>query len=108
MQQKLKVGILGAGHIARKMAATLQEMKEAELYAVAARELSKAEQFANEFQAQKAYGNYEALADDPDIDLIYIATPHSHHSHRHGCACSKGNRCCAKRHSPPMSVKLKN
>lgn len=79
MQQKLKVGILGAGHIARKMAATLQEMKEAELYAVAARELSKAEQFANEFQAQKAYGNYEALADDPDIDLIYIATPHSHH-----------------------------
>lgn len=79
MQQKLKVGILGAGHIARKMATTLQEMKEAELYAVAARELSKAEQFANEFQARKAYGNYEALADDPDIDLIYIATPHSHH-----------------------------
>lgn len=79
MQQKLKVGILGAGHIARKMAATLQEMKEAELYAVAARELSKAEQFANEFQARKAYGNYEALADNPDIDLIYIATPHSHH-----------------------------
>lgn len=79
MQQKLKVGILGAGHIARKMAATLQKMKEAELYAVAARELSKAEQFANEFQARKAYGNYEALADDPDIDLIYIATPHSHH-----------------------------
>lgn len=79
MQQKLKVGILGAGHIARKMAATLQKMKEAELYAVAARELSKAEQFANEFQARKAYGNYEALADNPDIDLIYIATPHSHH-----------------------------
>lgn len=79
MQQKLKVGILGAGHIARKMATTLQEMKEADLYAVAARELSKAEQFANEFQARKAYGNYEALADDPDIDLIYIATPHSHH-----------------------------
>ncbi len=79
MQQKLKVGILGAGHIAQKMATTLQEMKEAELYAVAARELSRAEQFAGEFHAQKAYGNYEALADDPDIDLIYIATPHSHH-----------------------------
>lgn len=79
MQQKLKVGILGAGHIAQKMATTLMGMKEAELYAVAARELSRAEQFANEFHAQKAYGNYEALADDPDIDLIYIATPHSHH-----------------------------
>ena len=79
MQQKLKVGILGAGHIAQKMATTLMGMKEAELYAVAARELSRAEQFANEFHAQQAYGNYEALADDPDIDLIYIATPHSHH-----------------------------
>ena len=79
MQQKLKVGILGAGHIAQKMATTLLEMKEAELYAVAARELSKAERFADEFRAQKAYGSYEALADDPDIDLIYVATPHSHH-----------------------------
>lgn len=79
MQQKLKVGILGAGHIAQKMATTLMGMKEAELYAVAARELSRAKQSANEFHAQKAYGNYEALADDPDIDLIYIATPHSHH-----------------------------
>lgn len=79
MQQKLKVGILGAGHIAQKMATTLMGMKEAELYAVAARELSRAEQFADEFHAQKAYGNYEAPADDPDIDLIYIATPHSHH-----------------------------
>lgn len=79
MQQKLKVGILGAGHIAQKMATTLMGMKEAELYAVAARELSRAEQFAGEFHAQNAYGNYETLADDPDIDLIYIATPHSHH-----------------------------
>ena len=79
IQLKLKVGILGAGHIAQKMATTLMGMKEAELYAVAARELSRAEQFADEFHAQKAYGNYEALADDPDIDLIYIATPHSHH-----------------------------
>ena len=97
MQQKLKVGILGAGHIAQKMATTLMGMKEAELYAVAARELSRAEQFADEFHAQKAYGNYEALADDPDIDLIYT-----------GCACSKGNRYCARKHSPPMPVKPKN
>ena len=42
MQQKLKVGILGAGHIAQKMATTLMGMKEAELYAVSARELSRA------------------------------------------------------------------
>lgn len=79
MQPILKVGILGAGHIARKMATTLQGMEQAELYAVAARDLTRAEQFASEFQARKAYGSYEALVDDPEVDLIYIATPHSHH-----------------------------
>ena len=79
MQQTLKVGILGAGHIARKMATTLQGMENAELYAVAARDLTRAEQFAAEFQARKAYGSYEALADDPEINLIYVATPHSDH-----------------------------
>ena len=79
MQPILKVGILGAGHIARKMATTLQGMDQAELYAVAARDLTRAEQFASEFQARKAYGSYEALVDDPEVDLIYIATPHSHH-----------------------------
>lgn len=87
MQQTLNVGILGAGHIARKMATTLQGMENAELYAVAARDLTRAEQFAAEFQAGKAYGSYEALADDPEINLIYVATPHSHHSNRLVCVC---------------------
>ncbi len=77
--QKLKVGILGCGRIAGTMAATLQKMKTAELYAVASRELPKAQMFAKEFGAAKAFGSYAELASCPEVDLIYIAVPHSHH-----------------------------
>lgn len=76
---RCKVGIIGAGAIAHKMAETLRDMQEAELYAIAARDLRRAEQFAATYQAAKAYGSYEELADDPEVDLAYIATPHSHH-----------------------------
>lgn len=80
MSQKIfNIGILGTGWIADKMATTLAGMTTARAYAVASRTLDKAEKFAAQFSIPKAYGNYEALADDPEVDLIYIATPHSHH-----------------------------
>lgn len=79
----LKLGILGSGHIATKMALAVKGLESrgmgAEAYAVASRELAKAQKFAKENGFQKAYGSYEELASDPDVDLIYIATPHSHH-----------------------------
>ena len=75
----MKIGILGAGGIARKMAETLMQMGEVEGYAIGSRDLHKAQEFAAEFGIEKAYGSYEELAADPDIDLIYIASPHSHH-----------------------------
>lgn len=77
---KMKVGILGAGGIAQKMALTLAGMDTAEAYAVGAREGSRAEAFAKEYHISKSYGSYEALLADPDVQLIYIATPHSHHA----------------------------
>ena len=80
MSQKIfNIGILGTGWIADKMATTLAGMTTARAYAVASRTLDKAEKFAAQFSIPKAYGSYEALADDPEVDLIYIATPHSHH-----------------------------
>lgn len=80
MSQKIfNIGILGTGWIADKMATTLAGMTTARAYAVASRTTEKAEKFAANFSIPKAYGNYEALADDPEVDLIYIATPHSHH-----------------------------
>ena len=74
-----KIGIIGCGHIAQKMAATLKDMLGVESYAAASRNKEKALAFANQWQFQKAYGSYEELINDPEVDLIYIATPHTMH-----------------------------
>ena len=73
----MKIGILGP--IAEKMAYTINHMKDAQCYAVASRDLERAKAFAEKFDIPKAYGSYEELAKDPDVELIYIAVPHSHH-----------------------------
>ena len=79
----MKIGILGAGGIARSMCATLRGMKAAgrpvELYAVASRDIDKAVRFAREQGVKRAYGSYEAMLADPAVELVYVATPHSHH-----------------------------
>ena len=75
----MKIGILGAGHIAEMTAPAMVALQEVECYAVASRTLEKAEAFAKRFGFQKAYGSYEAMLEDPDVDLVYVATPHSHH-----------------------------
>ncbi len=84
--KKIKWGILGAGKIARKFAADLAFVEDAELIAIGAREKSFAELFASEFSIPKAYGSYEALVQDPTIDVIYIATPHGFH-YEHAMLC---------------------
>ena len=84
------IGIIGTGWIAEKMAITLGGMRGVSRYAVASRSKEKAEQFAREWQFTKAYGSYEELADDPDVDLVYIATPHSHHYSQARMCIAKG------------------
>lgn len=74
-----KVGIIGAGWIAEKMAAALSPLNEYCVYAIASRSLEKAEEFARTWNIPKAYGSYEEMVMDPEVDLVYIATPHSHH-----------------------------
>lgn len=74
-----KVGIIGAGWIAEKMAASLAPLPDYRVYAVASRSRQKAEAFAKNWGIEKAYGSYDQLVDDPLVDLVYIATPHSHH-----------------------------
>lgn len=85
-----KVGIIGAGHIAGKMAATLHGMEGVEAYAVAARQIGRAQDFASSNGFSKAYGSYEELADDPQVDLIYVATPHSLHCQHVRMCLEKG------------------
>ena len=74
-----RIGIIGAGWIAEKMAQAIAPLKDVEIYAIASRSAEKAEAFAQKYKIPQAYGRYEAMAADPAIDLVYIATPHSHH-----------------------------
>ncbi len=74
-----KVGIIGAGWIADKMAEALAPAKDMEVYAIASRSLTKAKEFAAKWNIRKAYGSYQELVTDCNVDLVYIATPHSHH-----------------------------
>lgn len=75
----MKLGILGAGGIASTMAKTVAGMKDVEAYAVAARDLERARVFAQKYEVKKAYGSYEEMLADDEVELVYIATPHSHH-----------------------------
>lgn len=86
--KKIRWGILGCGKIARKFAADLQLANRAELIAVAARQRSSARAFANDFPAHYVHGNYEDLVTNPDVDVIYVATPHGLH-HEHVLLCLK-------------------
>lgn len=81
-----KIGIMGCGHIAEKMAATLNAMEGVECHAVASRNKDKARAFAEKWHFAKAYGSYGELVDDAETDLIYIATPHSQHFDN-ACMC---------------------
>ena len=82
----IRWGILGCGRIARKFASDLQYVKDAELIAVASRHQATADAFAKEFPAKYRHDSYEALAENPEVDVIYIASPHSHH-HEHTLMC---------------------
>ncbi len=75
----MKMGIIGAGGIARTMAGTISQMDDVELTAIAARDLDRAQAFAEEYGFDRAYGSYDELLADPDVELVYIAIPHSHH-----------------------------
>lgn len=84
------VGIIGAGHIALKMASTLAALPRTHRYAIASRETRKARTFAKEQGFERAYGSYEELMDDPKVDLIYIATPHAFHFEQAKACILKG------------------
>src|SRR5690606_35887765 len=90
-------GIIGLGSIANKFASDISKTEGAKLYAVASRNQDKANSFAKQFNATIAYDSYEALAKDPDIHAVYIATPHSFHkehtllclNHKKAVLCEK-------------------
>lgn len=79
MRKTINWGIIGAGKIARKFATDIKVVPNATLHAVASRSLEKAQAFRTEFGASHAFGSYEALLNCPDLDAVYVATPHVFH-----------------------------
>ncbi|MFN2371737.1 MAG: Gfo/Idh/MocA family protein, partial [Candidatus Krumholzibacteriia bacterium] len=77
--QTIRWGILGPGRISRTFAQGLREAAGAQLVAVGSRDHVRATAFAAEFGAANAHGSYEELAADPDVDAVYIGTPHAFH-----------------------------
>lgn len=93
----MKIGILGAGRIAVILAETMNKMPEVECYGVASRDLEKAKAFADEHGFQHAFGSYEGMLADDEVELIYIATPHSHHyTHMKMCLEAGKHILCEK------------
>lgn len=84
----MRIGVLGTGRIARKVGETLRAMEEIECYAAASRDLEKAQLFCSDMGFEKAYGSYEQMLEDPLVELVYVATPHSHH-YEHTMLCMK-------------------
>lgn len=72
-------GILSTGNIATKFVEDLRLLPDAEVAAVASRSVAGAETFAKLHDIPRAHGSWQALADDPDVDVVYVATPHSAH-----------------------------
>jgi len=75
----MRVGIIGTGWIAEKAAITLNGLKECEAFAVGSRKQDTADAFAKKWNIKRAYGSYSELIANPDVDLVYVGTPHSHH-----------------------------
>lgn len=82
----MKFAIFGPGKIAQCMAAAVTPLEEVERYAIASRDFKRAQDFASEWGFEKAYGSYEEMLADPEVELIYVATPHSHH-YEHAKMC---------------------
>ncbi|MBR6859519.1 MAG: Gfo/Idh/MocA family oxidoreductase [Bacteroidales bacterium] len=92
-----KVGIVGAGWIAAKAAETLNGLDGFRPYAIGSRSLEKAKAFAGQWGIEHAYGSYTEVIDNPEVDLLYVATPHSHHFDITKEALGKGKPCLVEK-----------
>ncbi|MDO4940890.1 MAG: Gfo/Idh/MocA family oxidoreductase [Erysipelotrichaceae bacterium] len=93
----MKIGVLGTGSIAATLSDTFNKMNEVECYAVASRNIDKANKFKEKYHYEKAYGSYVELVQDPNVELVYVATPHSTHYE-----CMK---LCIENHKPVLCEK---
>jgi len=79
MKDKIRWGILSTGWIANKFARGLSVLPDAEIVAVGSRAQATADAFGDQFDVPHRHASYAALAADPDVDVVYIGTPHPFH-----------------------------
>ena len=97
MSKTYNWAILGCGNIAKKFSKELKLLPKANLYATSSRNIENAQNFANEFGFEKAYGSYLKMVQDPKVDIVYVATPHNFHlehtllclNHKKAVLCEK-------------------
>jgi predicted dehydrogenase len=89
--KKHKWGILAPGKMSAKFTRGIKILDNAELCAVGSRDKERAQKFAAEFGFSKFYGSYEELVKDPDVEIVYIASPHSFHR-EHTLLCLKNGK----------------
>ena len=97
MKKDFKVGIVGAGWIAERAAVTLNGLEGFRPFAIGSRSLERARAFAGKWGIERAYGSYSEVVDDPEVDLLYVATPHSHHFDITKEALEKGKPCLVEK-----------
>jgi len=104
MSQKIRWGILGAGKIARKLAADLRLVKDAELIAIGSRSMENARVFARDYPAKYLHDSYDALVANKEVDIIYVATTHNFH-YEHTMLCLQNGKAvlCEK----PFAINAK-
>ena len=95
MADKIRWGIIGTGWVAKEFATGLTVLPEAELVATGSRTAESANQFADMFGVPHRHASYEALVNDPHVDVVYVATPHNLHKENSllGLQASKAVLC---------------
>lgn len=97
MTENLRWGVVATGGIASTVTADLLLVPGIEVHAVSSRSLERAREFAAGFGIPQAYGDYRELLADPDVDVVYVATPHSEHHEVASAALRAGkNVLCEK------------
>ncbi|HMB62732.1 MAG TPA: Gfo/Idh/MocA family oxidoreductase [Eudoraea sp.] len=101
MKDTIGWGIVGLGNIAHSFARDLKLVPDARLVAVASRSLSKAEEFGSQFGSVYHFGSYQELFDCPEVDVVYIAVPHTLHAQLTMMAIHKGKHVLCEK---PMGI----
>ncbi len=101
MAKKIRFGIMGCGNIAGSFAGDLPLTKYCELTTVASRSQEKANKFAKQYKSPKAYNSYQQLVEDPEVDVVYVATPHPFHMENSMLAINAGKHVLCEK---PITV----